>query len=153
MLFPTKINVIFGISTSNTAWISKIYAEKQVTLHSLTFTKISLCHTIHQPGWWIHFTSLELIEYAESEFHSAQLTLVTGCLTVPFTKQTFLSLETNKTHPMFTCFLACCRQHTLIPPYHNAHANYINKSALGLPKEAYLAGFLNNNQSEPFLHP
>ena len=38
-LFPTKINVIFGISASNIAGITKIYAEKKVALHSLTFTK------------------------------------------------------------------------------------------------------------------
>ena len=38
MLFPAKIN-IFGISISNNAEISKIYAEKQVALHSLTFTQ------------------------------------------------------------------------------------------------------------------
>ena len=29
MLFPTKINVIFGISSTNNAGISKIYAEKK----------------------------------------------------------------------------------------------------------------------------
>ena len=39
MLFPVKINIIFGISTSNNVGISKIYAEKQVALHSLTFTE------------------------------------------------------------------------------------------------------------------
>ena len=38
MLFSTEINVLFGISTSNNAGISKIYTEKQVVLHSLTFT-------------------------------------------------------------------------------------------------------------------
>ena len=38
MLFTAKINIIFGISTSNYAGISKIYAEKQVALRSLTFT-------------------------------------------------------------------------------------------------------------------
>ena len=42
MLFPAKINIIFGISTSNNVGISKIYADKQVALHSLTFTKKSL---------------------------------------------------------------------------------------------------------------
>ena len=41
MLFPAKINIIFGISTSNNAGISKIYAEKQVALHSLTFTEVN----------------------------------------------------------------------------------------------------------------
>ena len=30
----------FGISTSNNDGISKIYAEKQVALHSSTFTKL-----------------------------------------------------------------------------------------------------------------
>ena len=38
MLFPAKINIIFGISTPNYTGISKIFAEKQVVLHSLTFT-------------------------------------------------------------------------------------------------------------------
>ena len=38
MYFPAKINIIFGISASNNVGISKIYAEKQVALHSLTFT-------------------------------------------------------------------------------------------------------------------
>ena len=42
MLFPAKINIIFGISTSNNGGISKIYAERQVALHSLTFTLYSL---------------------------------------------------------------------------------------------------------------
>ena len=40
MLFPAKISIIFGISTSNNAGIIKIYSEKQVALHSLTFTEI-----------------------------------------------------------------------------------------------------------------
>ena len=38
MLFATKIKIIFGISISNNDGISKIYVEKQVALHSLTFT-------------------------------------------------------------------------------------------------------------------
>ena len=41
MLFPTKINAIFEIRTSNNAGISKIYAEKQVGLHSLTVNKVN----------------------------------------------------------------------------------------------------------------
>ena len=40
MLFPAKINIIFGISTSNNAGVSKIYEEIQVVLHSLTFTNL-----------------------------------------------------------------------------------------------------------------
>ena len=39
-LFPAKINIIFGVSTSNNAGISKFYAEKQAALHSLTFTQV-----------------------------------------------------------------------------------------------------------------
>ena len=54
MLFPTKINIILGVSTSNNAVISKINAEKQVALHSLTLTKI--CPNEHLSGYdFIHF--------------------------------------------------------------------------------------------------
>ena len=37
-LFHAKISIIFGINTSNNAGLSKMYAEKQVALYSLTFT-------------------------------------------------------------------------------------------------------------------
>ena len=42
MLVTAKIDVIFGISTSNYARINIICAEKQVVLHSLTFTRARL---------------------------------------------------------------------------------------------------------------
>ena len=41
MLFPAKINVIFGISTSNNAGISKIYAKKHEAFNSYRFIGIS----------------------------------------------------------------------------------------------------------------
>ena len=44
ILFPNKINIIFGISTSINVGISKIYAEKQVKLYSLTFTRKCITH-------------------------------------------------------------------------------------------------------------
>ena len=46
MLFPTKINIKFGISTSNNARMSKNCAEKQVALYSLTFANSSTGKTV-----------------------------------------------------------------------------------------------------------